>query len=246
MIVICANDVRGLNVQPIAILCHWHTGSSCLSKTLAACGMEVGNEKTYWAKECEAQCEHSELNRIGDNISRGIVLQEEIDRIGIILRSYVEQAKEEGWKHFGVKFTHVLQKECWKYFGPAFEKYWPGVKYVVAVRDPEVFVKTTKDSSWPEERIMCSWASTLGATLFLAEQGAHIVVYPDSFETNRVASVVRALGLEYGEKAKTIFNPAKNHAHFKPGGAPDFYESYPDEMAVFRKLKNMADRFEGI
>ena len=58
-------------MKQIAILCHWSSGSSILAKTLRDCGMQIGNEKTWWTAECEEQCEHGLLNTVGNLLYHG-------------------------------------------------------------------------------------------------------------------------------------------------------------------------------
>ena len=52
--------------QPIAILAHWHTGSSLLAKIFNMCGMWMGDGTTDWISN--EQYEHLILNGYGADI----------------------------------------------------------------------------------------------------------------------------------------------------------------------------------
>ena len=112
----------------IAILSHWHTGSSLFARTLQICGMETGNENTNWKKEiCEANCEHAALNTIGNEL-----VLEKIDPIVAfketkrILESYRNEAEKNNWEFYGVKITHVLHSKAWAVFKDIFDFVWGG------------------------------------------------------------------------------------------------------------------------
>jgi len=223
----------------IAILCHWRSGSSLTAKILNLCGMMVGNEATGWGKVCEPQCEHARLNGVGNEIYWDISddLVDLENRASNILLSY----KEQGWKTYGVKVTHVLQDKCWKLFGPVFKRLWPDAKYVITLRHPAGVCKSLKDAEISEDAIVDSWMSTYNATNELVKKGAIVLLYPDSFmpiTQNEIKLAVKKLGLNWSKKAddlldkKILTRSAVSDAEVKA-----FRKKYPEAVKMFDELK---------
>lgn len=194
----------------IAILGHWHTGSSILARAFQICGMETGNENTLWGEECEAQCEHGVLNRIGDELCIGkrTDLNEAQSLIEAILEDYVIEAAEHNWANYGVKVSHALQAQAWPAFKKAFEVRWPEAKYIIPVRSPLAIIKSTdNDPSWTPERIIESIKSTFDATNELyREKQAIIMQYPLAWMQGGVQKTIEILGLEWKEEAGALFD----------------------------------------
>lgn len=180
----------------VAILGHWHTGTTLLAKTLARCGMEVGNENTGWGDDCVAQCEHGTLNRIGDEMVRGF--DESSGKIAPILQSYVDEASRLGWECYGVKVTHALHDKAWPHFRQAFKEVWPECRYVVTVRALIGIIESTNgDTGWGKTEVLASYRSTLDAYRELIDSGAAVIVFPNSYTDCRVYRLVDEIGLKW-------------------------------------------------
>ena len=191
----------------IAILCHWHTGSTLLAKTLRMCGMEVGNANTDWYPNCDPPCEHGRLNGLGDAYILGSITEEEL-REGItqILASYLGEGSLKGWEHYGAKITHAVQKETWDIFKEMFDRLWEPLTYVTILRHPLGVVKSTEgDTKWSAKRVIDSYASSFRALAAIREKGV-CFVYPTDWYGDRLKKKVEEVGLTWNEKAKDLFD----------------------------------------
>jgi len=193
---------------PIAILCHWRTGSSVLAKVLRACGMIIGNEQTLWDSiTCENQCEHSLMNQAGDQISLGNNLEKNKVLAKSILLAYKAEATKHGWDNYGLKFTHALQATCWAELKAIFEECWPDARYVISRRSVEQIIAAMNDPNWPEQKIKDSYTSCEAAVNYLVkEKGAFIINYPDDHSSGEIKKVVEALGLTWTKEAEGVFS----------------------------------------
>lgn len=197
----------------ILILGHWHTGSSILARAFQICGMQVGNALTGWDEDCEAQCEHSLLNRIGDELCTGkrTDLNEAQAEIENFLHLYDMEANVHNWSHYGFKITHALQTQAWPAFKNAFEVKWPEAKYIISIRVPIGVMKSTGDAMWEPQMIANSIKSTLQATddLF-KEKGASLLMYPTIWTSGGIRNVIGRLGLTWDEKViDLLFDPSR-------------------------------------
>ena len=191
----------------IAILCHWHTGSTLLAKTLRMCGMEVGNANTDWYPNCDPPCEHGRLNGLGDAFLLGSIAEEEL-RIGItqILTSYMEEAELKGWEHYGVKITHAVQKQTWPIFKELFDSLWNPV-YVTTVRSPLAVIKSTaNDKRWSPKQVIDSYMDSLPALYEMKKNGVSFL-YPNDWFDRRVQEKVEKIGLTWNVQASNLFDP---------------------------------------
>lgn len=225
-----------LKSGPILILCHWHTGSSIIANILAACGMKTGNAETFWDEYCETPCEHSLLNRIGDQITLGNNMARWPALIEETLLNYVKQAKKNKWKHYGVKFTHGLHVESFKIFAPIIKKIWPKARIIIPIRHPVEIIASTKGDDWPEERVMESIRSTYLATEKLVKAGAVTIVFPDDIQ-KLWKKIVPDLGLKATGKAKKLFDNDKVEVIDHKQRAA-FAETYPEDADWFERMKN--------
>jgi hypothetical protein len=209
----------------IAILSHWHTGSSLLAKQFRACGMEVGNQDTLWIPEtCDAQCEHSYLNQMGNEfllkrISPG-ALEVLIERV---LKSYLFEAKENGWEHFGIKVTHALHRECWPIFKEVFDSVWKDVTYISSVRHIfGVFKSTRNDSAWSKPRILASVESCEEGLSYIANKG-HIFYYPNDWFNGKIGKKIASIGLNWNEDAEKLFDVNRQYTFTEKGLMSDSF-----------------------
>ena len=191
--------------------------------------MEVGNEKTLWNEECEAQCEHGYLNRMGDQLLlKGIDSNEALD-IQTILASYQIEGRKQGWKCYGVKITHALQSGAWEVFQRAFETRWGSdVQYIVTVRHPFGIIKSTVgDERWNPKKIYDSVLSCQGAIEWLLGNRATILVgYPNTWITGGIQTLVEAhLGLKWCDEAD-LYDPQRQKT-FNENELIDMSNIYP-------------------
>jgi len=192
----------------IAILSHWHTASTLLAKTFQKCGMEVGNSKTFWdPSTCEAQCEHSKLNMIGDQLSLGQISQQDaIVQISRILLAYREESKHNRWKFFGVKITHGVQSKTWPVFRSLFDQLWNNPIYVTSIRDPEGVVHSTRnDRKWDQNRILDSIMDSEPAVQWIEKYGVPFY-FPKDWRNGMTEVKVRDIGLEWTKEAALLLN----------------------------------------
>jgi len=204
-----------MTTTPIAILTHWHTGSSLLSRTLHLCGMEIGNEKTSWIDN--EQYEHLILNGLGvgiyhDKVS-GVKLLECLTSFRNILRAYKREAQKNKWKFYGIKITHALQEKCWKHLGKIFEEEWPDAIYVISNRDVgDIYNGVKVNPEWDYEKVSQSLASTKAAEkkLLLKNNNGFLVRYPESYINGKIKEVVEEIGLKWNKEAEGLFK-AKGH-----------------------------------
>jgi hypothetical protein len=192
----------------IAILTHWHTGSSLLAKQFKACGMKVGDVLTYWDDRCIQQMEHSLLNEIGDQIWIGNKTTKEYRPLAkAILTSYAKGAIIEGWKVFGVKFTHALYPECWPMFRDLFLECWQNLRIVSIARDVNEIFKSTRDPLWPFDRVEASYLQCKNAMEEIAYlENGYILNFPNSWETGEVKNVAKECGLTWNYEAENLYS----------------------------------------
>lgn len=193
----------------IAILSHWHTASSLIARQLQLCGMEVGNKNTFWNEDCEAQCEHGILNRIGDQLWRGDIFYDEgFSRITEILDSYIKEALVKHWNCFGVKVTHALQEPCFIPFLNAFDLLWGrDIVYIITTRSIEAIIDSTNDEEWGPNKVRASIDSTyynIGLLSYM--RNVFILKYPWSWIDGRIEFLMNYLGLMWNTKAKDLFD----------------------------------------
>lgn len=195
-------------MQGIVILSHRHTASTLLAKTFQLCGMEVGNSKTFWDdKTCSAQCEHSKLNMIGDQLCLGqISRQDAIVKISRILISYREEAERNDWKFFGVKITHGVQTKTFPIFKYLFNQLWDNPLYVTSIRDPEGIVHSTRnDPKWDTNRILDSILDSEPAVQWIEKYGVPFY-YPKDWRNMMTEVKIRDIGLEWNDKALSLMD----------------------------------------
>lgn len=235
-------------MSQIIIASHWHTGSTILAKMLNACGMEVGNENTYWTEDCVEQCEHSLLNWIGDCIllSKEVGYdtcadwdtENELERKARdILFSYIEESHKLGWEHYGIKATHILQDECWKFFKPIFNAVWPDAQYIISIRHPLHIYLSTGDSAWPIERVIESFMSTVDAIKDIAinSVGAFIIEYP--FSVSSIQDIVCDIELDWDIQTYTTLFDMERAS--KGSVDIDFFdECYPEVAKAYKELQS--------
>jgi len=193
----------------VAILSHWHTGSSLLAHTLRACGMNVGNEKTYFNKESLAQCEHSIINRIGNELCLGkLNYQDAYTELSKILTSYKEEAEKNNWGVYGIKTTHALYDLSWPVFKKALAACWGDVFYVTTFRHYIGVMESTKaDPSWTRRMIMDSLNGCGKAVVDIgSSSNLRTIRYPNSWMNGEVQQLVNDLGLTWTKKASKLFD----------------------------------------
>lgn len=215
---------------PIIILCHWHTASSLISKTLKECGMFVGNKNTLWDETCEVNCEHSLLNNTMADILYSGVSKDRLDIIEKILISY----KEEKRSFYGVRVTHGLQ--VWDEVEGLFKKHWPDAKYIIGIQHPLQIIKILRtkphSNEWPDEKILKSWMSISTAAKELISDGAYVIAFPTSWNKG-VKKIVGKLGMKWSENE--IFNPKKNY-YISEKEKKDFKSKHSEAIRLYDSL----------
>jgi len=197
----------------IAILSHWHTGSTLLAKQFRACGMEVGNSNTLWIPEtCDVQCEHSFLNQMGNEFLLKKISREAMAvHIERVLKSYIIEAEKNSWEHFGIKITHALQRECWPIFKEAFDRIWGDVVYVTTVRHISgIFRSTRDDSKWSKPRILASVESCEEGLSYIFDKG-YVFNYPNDWHNGGVGKKIDKIGLKWNGRAESLFDADRQH-----------------------------------
>ena len=225
--------------KPIAVFCHWHTGSSILMRVLEACGVNLGNEKTWWDEDCIAQREHSYLNGVGDQFYLGRGNQELLAGARAVLRAYKEQAELNSWKFYGVKITHILQETCWKHLSPIFEDVWSPYDIVIQLRHPLEIIKSTtlRASSWGADRVLESIEQTYSTLLKLTDKkNVHLLIFPVSHTDGKVQELVTKLGLTWNRGASKLFSKDKIVSTSTMEERNEFANRYPKHNLFFSRM----------
>lgn len=198
-------------MKQVAILGHWHSGTTLVAKTFRACGMKVGNANTFWTTDSEAQCEHGAFNGIGDALVRGDMdSNTAISMITEILKSYVAEGEANAWECFGIKTTHALQSQSWSTFKFCFDHIWKDIVYILCLRHPFGIVASTHDPKWSDGKIMQSWESIGPAVVELCDRKNVIPLrYPHSWYNGNIKRTVEMCGLEWSPEAESLFNPER-------------------------------------
>lgn len=198
---------------PVFIFCHWHTGSSLISRALEKCGMFMGNENTVWDETCEINCEHSLMNNTMADILYQGVTPERLSTVKDILVSYNKEAGERKNFCYGFKVTHGLQ--VWEHVQALFEKHCPNAKYIIGIRDPRQIIRSVRKKShsdeWPDERVSKSWVSVGKVMITFVKKGAFVVDCPSSWanKARGMKNIVRELGMTWSPDANNIFDLAR-------------------------------------
>lgn len=231
---------------PIIIPCHWHTGSSLLSNVFNRCGMNVGNEKTYWNKLCFANCEHYLLNNtiaaVVNNEHKDV--NQNIDQVKLILESYKREALVNSWKFYGVKTTHLLQS--WTIFGKIFQSCWPDAIYVIGIQHPLRIAKTLQATPHGEkydkkdlyDYVAKSWLSSYKGVKEILAGSAYIIDYPISWQQNKIKIIINDIGLNYQNGA--MFKKTKIYKMGKVE-KKEFGKQYPEAIEIYHELSKLSE-----
>lgn len=226
----------------IAIVGHWHYGTSIIADTFRRAGMAVGNAHTGWTKDCEAQCKHSELNWYGDSLWRNGDVSL-LPRVSNILKNYIKEAEKNDWQHYGVKFTHFLQVPCLIKLYFIFNQIWTDCIYIVPWRHPyEVYLSTVMDLKWNLNSVMKSYKSVLiGYKILKAEHTKdHVIAlqFPECFRNGSIERLINWLGMDWKGttyKESRIKNQYTDYAHTKV--YEQFTEKYGDILNGYLSIQ---------
>lgn len=226
-----------------AILCHWRSGSSVLTKLLHACGMHLGNEATGWDDAwMVGPCEHNVFNSAGNGLYN---FNDDSGLPAVIktLLAYRTEAQRNDWDAYGVKFTHALQDKCFARMHPLFVKFWPDAHYVISVRHPAGIVASLKGTEITTDKIVESWMSAVPATKDLAKAGATIVVYPDMLTVPKARKVVSKLGLTWTAAASKLMEDSAGKIKGSVLSSLTmamFDRNYPEAGKAFKELVKLS------
>lgn len=194
-------------MKTIAVLGHWHTGTSLTMKALHYCGVQLGNEKTSWVDN--VQYEHGFLNRIGDELVLGKINPDKASKlITEVLKQYVIEAYNNKWSFYGIKTTHALHSQSFPIFKSCFDKIWPDVSYVLCVRNIlGIMASTANDKKWTREQIEDSWLDTLQNFWYIYQYESPVIfIYPDDWINGKIPEKVEKLGLEWNSDVMELFD----------------------------------------
>jgi len=225
-------------MQPIFIACMGGTGSSLLTKTLVACGMEPGNAVTYFEERWRPwTCQHdiftalAHMYREEDNHdlkwrTRG--LKEEWARIHAdvpgsltvkmshILRRYVEEAERNNWPAFGIKDTRTTDTlEKWLDISRLIRNAWgEETIFVTTVRDPVTYIhRLFKDERFlptkGEHLLHYLRVWEVFRYMFNSEKNTNFIAYPQAFEDGSIKEKVESLGLAWTSEAQAVYDGKK-------------------------------------
>lgn len=237
--------------QPIAIICHWHTGSTCLAEIISRCGMHLGDETTEWRGRRPGQ-EHPTLSTVGNSIYHKLSAPEPLlDDLRRVLKKYKEQAEIKGWGHYGFSNNHFQERTVWQLVYPILKELWPDAKYIVSIRHPLDIVKSTNDPAWDTSKIISSWLDSLSATEEMINSGAELVVFPDSYDNvvfpdsydnGHIRRVVANLGLTWTEEAGKVYDRSRIKNISTPEEQERFARKCPGATAGFERLKKLGGK----
>lgn len=236
--------------QPIAILCHWHTGSRLLLKVLNACGMQLGNEFSgYFCPEGQVR-ENRSLNTVTNEMflalekgnphyNKFYESSKHIHDFIEILDKYKEEAEKQSWDFYGFKNIHLIHKLVWNNLGKVFESHWPNVKIVISLRHPlDIIKSTSNDDSWPVERILNYWKETVNVTKYLITYlNAEIIEFPNSYINGKIKKVVKNLGLTWNKNAE-IFDESIINNISTEKEKKEFNTKYPEVYKEYLELQS--------
>lgn len=239
-------------MKPIAIICKNGTGSSLLANTFRACGMEIGNDNTYWHQAFDHHCEHSVLTHCWNRLLYGKPKYRQYDndllwrkwfneidsmndlqviaKIHEILHTYMVEAKKYNWSHFGVKITfNALESEVynlWSIFRDIFVKEWPGCQFVTILRNP---LDRIEYHNLDEQETINNWLKTVPMLKEIYEKG-FVVSFSDSWN-DQVKQIIEKIGLKWNEEAESLYDPTRIHKD------KILYEKYPEVAEIYNNLK---------
>lgn len=232
-------------MQPILLMCHWHTGSRFLTKLFYEAGMEVGNEKTGWV-DCKPGQEHPDLSKVGNTLYLEALgrLQHspKIERLEK-LKGILELYKQQGWNCFGVKNNFFGNKDVWNVVGLVVFNSWPNVKIVISVRHPIDIHRTANNPEWSLDDVVGSFRQTYEVTKELVTKGtAKLIIHPDSFEdVEKIKELIEWAGLEWKDSLASVFDLSSvNHRATKEERI-EFAKNYLDAEQEFVDLCAMAN-----
>lgn len=229
-------------MKPIMIASHWHTGSSLLAKAFAICGMSVGNEKTFWNETCLSNTEHYLFNNtiaaVVNNEHKNI--EENIEQIGQILKSYKQEAAENNWKFYGLKITHLLQ--AWDVFGPVIKECWPDAVYVIGIQHPLRIAKTLQAKPHGavysrkelHDYVAASFINAYTGIDDLLKTKSYIIDYPTAWNA-RVKTIINKIGLKYNKDVEKMFKENRNYTLGKIE-KEEFEKKYPEATKRYYDL----------
>jgi len=229
-------------LTPIIIPCHWHTGSSLISKTLENCGMHTGNKKTFWDDSCLDNCEHyllsSTIATVVNNEHKDV--NQNIEQVRIILENYKNEAENNNWEFYGVKTTHLLQS--WDVFGKVFQTCWPDAIYVIGIQHPIQIAKTL--ASKPHgakyskkelyDYVTISWLKACEGIkdILTLKNQIYIIDCPTSWQNNEIKTILNKIGLDY--KAGDMFQD--DRIYKVDGEKEGFEKDYPEATKAYYDL----------
>lgn len=225
-------------MKPIFITCMGGTGSSLLTKTLVACGMEPGNEATYFEQRwLDWTCQHDIFTTLShmykDEVrfdlkwrTRG--LKEEwarihadvpssiIDKITHILKSYVAEAEKNNWASFGLKDTRTNERmDKYHDITALVKTIWgEDTLFVTTVRDPVTYIhRLFKDERFlptkGEHLVQYVGAWEAWRWMVDHEANAHFVPYPQAFEDGSIKDIVQGMGFTWTFSASCVYDGKK-------------------------------------
>ena len=218
--------------MPIAIICAPGTGSSVLANAFRLCGMQVGNENTYWHSDFDHHCEQSVLTKCGSRLQVGqrtqttfndedVVWKKWLNQLDLadddfvmrcireILQAYINEAERNEWSHFGVKITTALSSLVWPTFRDAFLEVWPGCQFVSTIRHPFERVKYYHVNV--EQECLDRWLDRIPAWRELHRLGAIFLFFPQCWYTGDARGAVETCGLRWNDDAEVLYEDYKVH-----------------------------------
>lgn len=237
-------------MKKIIIWCEAGTGSTCLSRTFEACGVNLGDTSTYY----HGNYEHNLLTSIiGANDMNASTLPElearyqkvpgddQVSKMRHILRSFMTK----NWTACGLKVTTGLsQVGFFKSLYVFLDEWGDDTHFVSTVRHPLGSIMRLPANQRTDDRMENLVNGIRGLNygkMGLALAGAHTILYPEGFDTGVVKRVVEKIGLEWTDKASGVYDSGRP-TRVTEGAMKQFEEKYPDLGYSYRMLKECTCR----
>ena len=257
-------------MTPIFVACKGGTGSSLLAQTLIACGMNPGNDRTYysdrfrndnaehslmtalchmWMDEDEFDLKwrvrglHPEWDWLERDCNSSVT-----EKLRFVLERYKTEAERNNWSSFGLKVTRATDYfDKWIWIRDIVLHIWGDkTQFVSTLRDPITYIyRLRKDPRflphWGDHLIEYLKATKVWTSMEI--QGSMFIPYPQAFEDGSIKDYVEKLGLEWTPEAENIYDRSRS-THIDPELVNEFDETFTLAELAKSHYNGMVRRME--
>lgn len=236
-------------MQPIMIMCHWHTGSRMLGRLLYGAGMEVGNEACGFVDRVPGQ-EHPDISYVTSS-----TFMQDLGRLNfhsiketaqkmfqLILQDYKKEGEKNNWKFYGIKNNFLCDQKVWEVYKDVLFEAWPDVKIVISTRHPIDIFKTANNPEWSVEDVANSYIRSYGTIKELVEnKKAILMLHPDSFQNiNNIKKLISFVGIKWKKEIEKAFDINKVNNLASKSEKESYAKMFPKAAECFDDLCKLA------